>query len=161
MKTQEVISIFLADDDDDDCLLFREALDEIPLSTRLTTVPNGEQLMTLLKGHGQELPHVLFLDLNMPRKNGWQCLEEIKQHEKLKSLSVVVFSTSFQQDIADQLYSKGTKYYLRKPSDFNELKSIIHQMLTLIYKEHIALPGKNPFPPTKANNAFSNPISSS
>ena len=155
MKNRDVITLFLADDDDDDCLLFGQALNEIPLSTRLMVAYDGEQLLHLLEHNLEELPDVLFLDLNMPRKNGWQCLEEIKQDNRLKMIPVVIFSTSFQQDLADQLYNKGTNYYIRKPSDFNQLKSVIHQVLTLIYKERIAAPGEIPFPPTKASYLLS------
>ncbi len=101
------LQLLLADDDDDDCFLFEEALSEIPVTTQLTTVHNGEQLMQLLTKTTDTLPHLLFLDLNMPRKNGFQCLNEIKQNEKLKNLPVIIFSTSCQDDVAEQLYKEG------------------------------------------------------
>lgn len=78
------LNILLADDDSDDCLFFKEALRELLLSTNLTTVHDGEQLMQLLTNETNVLPHVLFLDLNMPRKNGFECLTEIKLSKKLK-----------------------------------------------------------------------------
>jgi len=125
------LQLLLADDDDDDCFLFEEALSEIEVPTHLTTVHNGEQLMQLLTKTTGDLPHVLFLDLNMPRKNGFQCLDEIKQNEKLKNLSVVIFSTSFQEHIADELYKSGAQHYICKPNSFAQLKNVIHQVLTL------------------------------
>jgi CheY-like chemotaxis protein len=134
---KEPITILLADDDEDDCFLFSEALEEIPIPTKLTTVRNGEQLLHLLESVKEELPHVLFLDLNMPRKNGWQCLDEIKQSEKLKKLNVIIFSTSFQQDIADQLYTRGAMHYIRKPSDFSQLKEVILQVLMILQDETV------------------------
>ena len=80
----EQLQILLADDDKDDRFLFREALSELPLFTNLETVHDGEQLMNYLNEHSDSLPHVLFLDLNMPRINGFECLSEIKHDEKLK-----------------------------------------------------------------------------
>ena len=77
MKLKQMF-ILLADDDTDDCIFFKEALDELLLPTKLMTVHDGEQLMHLLANESTELPDVLFLDLNMPRKNGFECLEEIK-----------------------------------------------------------------------------------
>ncbi|HET6557941.1 MAG TPA: hypothetical protein VFG54_11545, partial [Prolixibacteraceae bacterium] len=61
--------VLLADDDKADCLHFKEALEELPVSARLTIVHNGEQLIEQLTKKGNKLPDVLFLDLNMPRKN--------------------------------------------------------------------------------------------
>ncbi len=145
----------LADDDDDDCLLFSEALKEIPLPTQLITVHNGEQLLQSLEFIHGDLPQVLFLDLNMPRVNGWQCLDEIKQNEKLKMLKVIIFSTSFQQEVADQLYKNGAMHYIRKPSDFEQLKNVIHQVLTLIHKEDGTLSHPNSFQQVKPNYILS------
>lgn len=127
-------NILLADDDKDDCALFKEALEELPLNTYLTTVYDGDQLMKLLL-ETSILPHVLFLDLNMPLKNGFQCLSEIKQHPDLKDLVVVIFSTSFEQYIAGDLHKGGAQHYIRKPSDFSLLKKVIYQALILITQE--------------------------
>jgi CheY-like chemotaxis protein len=134
----ERINILLADDDKDDCFLFREALSEIPLDTSLETVHDGEQLMNYLYAHADNLPHVLFLDLNMPKKNGFECLTEIKHTNNLKHLPVIMFSTSYprdmhyEQDIIKVLYNIGAQDYIRKPEDFNKLKQVIHKMLTKI-----------------------------
>jgi CheY-like chemotaxis protein len=135
---KEKIQILLADDDKDDCFLFREALSEIPFSTELTTVHDGEELMTFLTANSDHLPDVLFLDLNMPRKNGFECLTEIKHNDKLQSLPVIMFSTSYprdmhyEQDIIKVLYNIGAQDYIRKPEDFNKLKEVIRSMLVKI-----------------------------
>src|SRR5580704_5402709 len=102
MKPEQLeapLNILLADDDIDDCIFFEEALEECPLSTHFTCVPDGEQLMQLLTNETNGLPHVLFLDLNMPRKNGFECLSELKVDKKLKQLPVIIFSTSFEQAV--------------------------------------------------------------
>ena len=74
----EQLNILLADDDTDDCIFFKKALDELTLPTNLVAVHDGEQLMHLLTNDTNPLPHILYLDLNMPRKNGFECLSEIK-----------------------------------------------------------------------------------
>jgi CheY-like chemotaxis protein len=122
--------IFLADDDDDDRFLFQEALNEITLPTKLSSVRDGEQLMDFLAANS--LPDVLFLDLNMPRKDGFQCLIEIKKNEKFKKLPVIIFSTSFQPDAVDKLYENGAQYYIRKPSNFEHFKKVILHAILLI-----------------------------
>jgi CheY-like chemotaxis protein len=152
--TKKALTILLADDDEDDCFLFGEALEEILIPTKLTTVRNGEQLLHLLESTKEVLPHVLFLDLNMPRKNGLQCLHEIKQSEKLKSLKVIIFSTSFQQEVADQLFTNGAMHYIRKPSDFSQLKEVILQVLMILQDELFNQSNNNP-QTTKANYVLS------
>lgn len=129
------ISILLADDDKDDCLLFKEALEELHLQTTLTTTYDGDQLMQILTKKTDKLFHVLFLDLNMPRKNGFVCLKEIKQDKILKQLPVIIFSTSYDEHIANLLYKDGAAHYICKPAHFSELKKVIQQALTMITQE--------------------------
>ena len=124
--------VLLADDDEDDCFFFQEALNELPASAHLTVVHDGEQLMQLLAKTTDSLPDVLFLDLNMPRKNGFECLLEIRSNEQLKQLPVVILSTSFDRAMADRLYRSGANCCMSKPSVHPELKSLIQQALTLV-----------------------------
>jgi len=137
--------ILLADDDKDDSILFKEILEELPLSTHLTKVSNGEQLMQFLNETKDQLPDVLFLDLNMPRKNGYDCLSEIKGSEKLKSLSVIIFSTAFEPQVISLLYEKGAQYYIRKPNSYWQLKNLIHQALILTETTNIDYPLQEKF----------------
>lgn len=87
-KPVKKLSIILADDDIDDCLFFTEALEELKINIQLKIVHDGEELMRQLALKNNKYD-VLFLDLNMPRKNGFECLQEIKSNEKLISLPVI------------------------------------------------------------------------
>ncbi|MBC7864350.1 MAG: response regulator [Bacteroidia bacterium] len=123
-------TILLADDDSDDCSFFEEALAKFPIPTQLTFVHDGEQLMKLLTKENTQLPDVLFLDLNMPRKNGFECLSEIRLNRKLDHLIVIMYSTSLEPEVVNQLYKNGAQYFIRKPSEFSEFKRIIQQAIT-------------------------------
>jgi len=131
MMNKTPLNLLLADDDLDDCIFFKEALEELPVSAKLTTVHDGVKLMQLLET-GQPLPDVLYLDLNMPRKNGLDCLNEIKQDEKLKQIPIIIFSTSFDSDVVDFLHERGAKFYICKPAEFSHLKKIIFKSIELI-----------------------------
>jgi CheY-like chemotaxis protein len=120
-------NILLADDDDDDRLLFTDVVKEYSTGSNLTFAHNGEHLMTML--HSGARPDVLFLDLNMPLKNGIECLEEIRSDEKLKHLPVVIFSTSSHPGTITQMYEIGAHLYVRKPNDFNALRRVISEVL--------------------------------
>lgn len=129
--------LFLADDDIDDCVLFKDALSELPVTATLTTVNDGVELMNLLFNRKDTLPHILFLDLNMPRKTGFDCLIELKKSNILKDLPIVIFSTSYNPDITHLLYENGANYYVRKPATFSDLKNVIHQVLMLVAKKQL------------------------
>ena len=145
MNSGSTIKILLADDDKDDCIFFKEVLDEMDQTTSFKAVNDGEQLMYYLNDEKNELPSVLFLDINMPRKNGAACLKEIKRNENLKQIPVIIFSTSYDENIAGVLYKNGAHYYIRKPGEFSELKNIIGQALTLISKGDKQQPSREKF----------------
>jgi CheY-like chemotaxis protein len=147
------LNIILADDDTDDCIFFKEAVEELLLSTQLSILHDGEQLMQHLNNEKNELPDVLFLDINMPRKNGFECLSEIKLNQKLKQLPVIIFSTSFEQEVVNLLYKNGAQYFIRKPSEFSQFKKIIHQtFITLIIPQNISQPTRENFVLTVQNS---------
>jgi CheY-like chemotaxis protein len=125
------LNVLLADDDLDDYTFFKTALDDLPLSTNLTRVPDGQQLMELLSDETYQLPHVLFLDINMPRKNGFECLAEIKQNARLQNLPVIMFSTSGSRDTMSSSFKNGAHVYIRKPGNFEQLKELIYHALPL------------------------------
>lgn len=134
------INILLADDDIDDRAFFEQAIKEISNEIILTTVQDGEQLMELLSEKTQLLPDILFLDLSMPRKNGFECLTEIKENKSLNDMPVVMFSTSYERDLIyeksmiELLYNIGAQSYIRKPDNILQLKENIEKALI----KHIA-----------------------
>jgi len=137
-------NLLLADDDQDDCMFFQEALEELPITAKLTTVNDGVQLMNLLNMPGFILPDALYLDLNMPRKSGFDCLKEIKQNEKLNLIPIIVFSTSFDKEYVNVLHGLGANYFIQKPAEFAVLKRIIAKSLELVSETaHLQTPSEN------------------
>ncbi len=132
-EIQAPIFVLLADDDKDDRFFFKKALNDITIATVLKIVPNGESLMEYLSQHQKNLPDVLFLDLNMPRKNGNECLVEIKANAKFKDMPVIIYSTSLREEVADVLYQSGAHYFLQK-CDFVELTKILQMIFNLLQK---------------------------
>lgn len=149
-KTQSTQHILLADDDSDDCDFFKEALDGLQEHTRLTTVNNGERLMELLNTN-EQLPDIIFLDINMPRKNGFECLSEIKLSKRLKEIPVIMFTTTYEQGVVNRLYENGAQHFICKPAVFSQFKKIIQHSLTLVAIGVIAQPIKEKFMLTVEN----------
>lgn len=149
MKTSEksTKNIFLTDDDADDCLLFSEALHEIYSEdeAHLTIASDGVKLMQALDESVPPPPEVIFLDLNMPRKNGFECLDEIRRDPKLKDIPVVIYSTSSNNDIVNRTYQQGANYYICKPQSYNLLKRTIQFVLSFDGKQLCQRPGREQF----------------
>lgn len=139
------LNILLADDDNADCQLFKEALEELPVSAHLTIVHNGEQVIEELNKNANNLPDVLFLDLNMPRKNGFSALGEIKRSSALQHLPVIIFSTASEQELVKNAFRDSAHYYICKPNDFTKLKKVIYEALTLIMEKYNPLPPEDKF----------------
>ncbi len=135
------LKILLADDDKDDRYFFMKVLQEISNETDFNTVDDGEKLMDYLTKNLENLPDILFLDLNMPRQNGFECLIDIKGNTKLKDIYVIMFSTSYPRDeiyeieMINRLYKMGAQDYISKSADIANLK----QTILLAIKKAVAL----------------------
>ena len=138
------INVLLADDDIDDRYFFDKVLKSLPVRTELATVEDGEKLMSYLAENSEKLPDILFLDLNMPKKNGSECLVEIKQDERLKKLPVIIYSTHRHEKDSDILYEKGAHYYIRK-TDMIELAKTLHHILRLMVENKFERPARDKF----------------
>ena len=142
---KQIYNLLLADDDEDDCTFFKEALDDLSVPVNLVTVNDGVELMNHLAVAVSDLPDLLFLDLNMPRKNGHECLAEIKKMDQLKDLPIIIFSTSLDTEIVNTMYEKGALYYIRKPGDFSKLKQVIGNALKVTAENNFKKPERENF----------------
>ena len=115
----------LADDDRDDTELFREALDEIDPLIVCYCVTNGKQVLEILGNKEFEKPQIIFLDINMPGMNGWECLTKLKTNEQHKDIPVIMYSTSSHKRETNTAIDLGALCFFSKPSDFVELKDIL------------------------------------
>lgn len=121
----KITSIIIAEDDADDRLLIEDALNENSISSdSLLFVSDGEELVDRLNKHATK-PSLVFLDLNMPRKDGRQALREIKDNEKLKHIPIIILSTSNSEEDIETSYKNGVNTYFAKPSKYSELVEII------------------------------------
>jgi CheY-like chemotaxis protein len=128
------LQILLADDDQDDRFIFEMELNVIPVKTKLTMLEDGEKLMKYLYAE-KKLPDILFLDLNMPRMRGDECLAEIKKSEKLRKLPVIILSTACNDQVTQNLYDTGS----------DELQQLLGYVLSLLQAKKLELPAKNKF----------------
>ncbi len=126
------VTILMADDDEDDCMLAREALVESRLANDLHIVRDGEELMDYLYRRGKYLdsstsprPGLILLDLNMPRKDGREALEEIKTDPHLRHIPIVVLTTSKAEEDIYRSYDLGANSFITKPVTFASLVEVM------------------------------------
>ncbi len=120
--------LIIADDDYDDQILLKEALDDFEYPPLTQMVSDGCQLISALLS--QPLPDIVLLDLNMPNKNGIECLLEIRSKAKFDSLPVIVLSTSKDPHDIEACFNSGATLFFSKPYTFKELKMLLHSILS-------------------------------
>ena len=130
------IHVLLADDDEDDRMIFKDALEEIKLKIKVTMVTDGIELMDYLEQDEIELPSIVFLDLNMPRKGGIECLQEIRSDKKLKDLTIAIYSTSASEADIEDTFIKGANIYIIKPNEYPQLVKILQEVITINLQYH-------------------------
>jgi CheY-like chemotaxis protein len=131
----ETITILIADDDADDRLMAKEALEECRLTNHLDFVEDGVELLNFLRGKGRyaakgaaRRPGLIILDLNMPKMDGREALREIKADPSLRRIPVVVMTTSKAEEDIYRTYDLGVNSFITKPVTFEGLVSVMRAM---------------------------------
>lgn len=143
--TNKPLQIILAEDDEDDRLFFKEAIDKVRIKTSLIMLNDGADLMDYLYDPKSMRPHVLFLDLNMPRKGGIECLEEIRAQKEYNDIIIAIYSTSASDKDIEETFVKGANIYIRKPNDFKVLQKVISEVLSINWQYHTSGLNKDHF----------------
>jgi CheY-like chemotaxis protein len=123
-------SFLLVDDDADDAGLFCEAMKEADSEAVCHLASHGEEALEILERI--EAPDIIFLDINMPRMNGWECLAELKTNDAFKEIPVIMYSTSSYQREIDIASEAGALCFFSKPDNFKDLKKMLRFVISLV-----------------------------
>jgi CheY-like chemotaxis protein len=145
LEEKEPVKIILAEDDKDDQEFFLEALNAANISSEVTMVENGEELLSTLRDPDEPNPDIVFIDINMPVKGGKEALAEIKSDQKLKDIPAVMLSTSSHPNDIEETFSKGANLYVQKPSSFTGFILILKKVFLLHWTKVLINPVKNIF----------------
>ena len=121
--------IFLVDDDEDDRLFFIEAMQEIDATIKCSLAENGKKALKTLQTL-TELPDLIFLDINMPELNGFECLKELKKSPRLQAIPVIMLSTSVSYKDIDYSKELGAKMFFTKPNSYTKLCELLKKIFT-------------------------------
>lgn len=146
MKNGNKIEILIADDDAEDRMLIIDALQESRLKNKIQEVENGEELLQYLRNKGKfsdkkkyPAPGLILLDLNMPKKDGREALKEIKEEKKLRSIPIVILTTSKAEEDILRTYDLGVNCYITKPVTFVGMVDVM-KALNKFWLEIVDLP---------------------
>jgi len=120
--------VLMAEDDEEDVDIFKQVLNDLAVDVNLEVASDGIELMKMLED-ASVLPELIFLDLNMPLKNGMLCLQEIKANQRWKNIKVVILSTSSHQDQMKTAYEKGADFYMIKATSYTDFKNAVADCL--------------------------------
>lgn len=135
-NTRERIKVIFTDDDHDDCSLFADALNETGINHQLKVFNDGLQLLNYLNNEDSEMPHILFLDLNMPFMNGFESLKMIRSNEKFRDITIAIYSTSASEKDQEDTFVSGANVYIKKPNDFSLLKKVLKEVIEVSWQMH-------------------------
>ncbi|MCY7422138.1 MAG: response regulator [Chitinophagaceae bacterium] len=110
----------IIDDDQDDRFFFKEAIHDMINSSVCLEANDGADALNQLR-KAQQLPNFIFLDVNMPRMDGRECLKELQKDAKLKNIPVIIYSTYLSKQSIEEFRTLGASHYLIKPTDMNKL----------------------------------------
>ena len=129
------IKVLLAEDDEDDQFFFSDALAELPFPTELTIVSNGKDAVEKLS-HSENTPDIIFLDLNMPKMSGKECLKLIRTNKLYKTIPCIILSTSSSHVEIEETYYAGANLYILKPNEGSNLLKMVNKVLKLDWTEN-------------------------
>ena len=136
ISNKDLMHILIADDDEDDRTFFSEAMTELKMNSKLTLFNDGKDLMDYLTDPEITLPHILFLDLNMPYMSGFECLKMIRANNRFRDVSIAIYSTSSSEKDIEETFIEGANIYIKKPNDFTKLKKVIKEVLNINWQFH-------------------------
>lgn len=130
--------VVLIDDDEDEHVLFQEAIEEIGYVSNMTALNTCEKLIDYLIVKAEKPPDLIFLDVNMPRMNGIECLEQIRKEKRLNELPVVMYTNSLRKEDIIACYNLGANIFVTKPFSFQDEVLLIRKILSFYNRQLFA-----------------------
>lgn len=131
MDATKLISVLLAEDNEDDVVIMKDAFEQANMINLIHVVNDGDEVMAYLRNEGayrdMDLPGLILLDINMPKKNGFEVLEEVKNDPDLKHIPIIMLTTSSRDEDIAKSYKNGACSYITKPVHFNKFIDVMKQ----------------------------------
>lgn len=138
----QIRNVFLAEDDEDDVLIFKLALHKLPIFIELKQAPDGDKLMELLRA---QIPDIIFLDIKMRGKDGMSCIVDIRRNSEYNHIPVVMYTSMKGEKYIDESYSNGANFYLIKANSISQLAEKLKMIFSVDWKNYTYYPPRSEF----------------
>lgn len=142
MRIMTEKDILIAEDDREDVEIFELALKELNIEYQLRHAENGDVLFVLLK---ERVPYILFLDINMPCKDGVTCINEIRKNPEYDKLPVVIYTSNLYHRITEECYRNGANLYITKATTFGAIVDNLKKVFAIDWENYLHYPPYNQF----------------
>ncbi len=142
IASDSIKNVLIADDDDDDYLIFSIAIEELDFTVLLTRATNGQVLLEILE---QKVPDILFLDILMPCTEGRECLKVIRANKKYDGMPIIMYTSMTDLKNIEFCYREGSNLYVIKPHSISELKLVLERILSVDWKKTLYFPQRSEF----------------
>jgi len=131
MESKDRITVVLVDDDSDDRLIFEDAFSKLKIKSNLVQFQNGLEAIQYFEKEDTKVPHIIFLDLNMPIMTGIEALQILRKDKKYRNVPIAIYSTSNAESDKEATLVSGANIYITKPNDYSKLKQVLESVMKI------------------------------
>ncbi|RFS13325.1 response regulator [Emticicia sp. C21] len=136
IATYSPIKILLAEDDLDDQFIFSDTIKQLSTSIELTIVNDGQGVLDVMRSNNNFIPHIIFLDVNMPKMNGIECLIQIRRNKILKNTPCIILTTSTAPKDIEETYNHGANLYFEKPIGYTDFVKMFNKLFEVNWADY-------------------------
>ncbi|PWN62158.1 response regulator [Chryseobacterium oncorhynchi] len=133
---KEFLNVIVTDNDENTLIFFKNIFKELKISIKIQCFCNGKDLMEYLNNEDAVVPEIVFMKYSIPEKNSMECMDEIKKHEKFSNMVTTVYYDQITENEIEDIFVKGTNICMKKPSDFESLKKVLTDVITINWQYH-------------------------
>ncbi|MFC3759011.1 response regulator [Chryseobacterium tructae] len=142
---KEFLNVIVADNDENTLIFFKNIFKELKISIKIQCFHNGISLMEYLNNKDAVVPEIVFIKYTIPGKNSMECIDEVKANPKFSNMVTAIYDDDISENEIEEAFVKGNNICIRKPSDFETLKKVLTDVITINWQYHTSGLNKDNF----------------
>ncbi|AZA79382.1 response regulator [Chryseobacterium sp. G0186] len=133
---KEFLNVIVTDNDENTLIFFKTIFKELKISIKVQCFSNGKNLMEYLNNDDAVVPEIVFINYSIPGKNSLECIDEIKIQPKFSNMVTTIYYDQITENEIEDIFVKGTNICMKKPADFEKLKKVLADIITINWQYH-------------------------
>jgi CheY-like chemotaxis protein len=142
---REYLNVILVDNGEENQILFKKVFKDLKVGIKIQIFGNGENLMDYLNSEEAQIPEILFMEKEIPKKNSLEYIEEIKTDFRFDNMVIAIYSDHFSTTEEEEIFVNGANIVMKKPDNYDNLKKVVAEIVTLNWQYHTSGLNKNNF----------------